>query len=121
MVWFIAAGTTGLVARVQRCDISIRRVGRGNDFFYEEREAMMARAQLVAGSSGRGCSESYSLNSAACWWWMWKSDRPMLRSEFIVCMCHCYLRSNGGWANDTIKRYVRKYNSLLMGVVIKLV
>ncbi len=49
----IATGTTGLVARVQRRDISIHRVVQSNDFFYEEREAMMARIQLVAEGSGR--------------------------------------------------------------------
>jgi len=49
----ITAGTTGLVARVQRRDISIHRVVQSNDVFYEEREAMMARVQLVAECSGR--------------------------------------------------------------------
>jgi len=49
----ITAGTTGLVARLQRRDISIHRVVQSNDFLYEEREAMMARIQLVAEGSGR--------------------------------------------------------------------
>lgn len=49
----ITAGTTGLVARLQRCDISIHRAVQGNDFVYEEREAMLARVQLVGGCSGR--------------------------------------------------------------------
>jgi len=49
----ITAGTTGLVARLQRCDISIHRMVQSNDFVYEEREAMMARVQLVGGCSGR--------------------------------------------------------------------
>ena len=49
----ITIGTTGLVARLQRCDISIHRVVQSNDLFYEEREAMMARVQLVAECNGR--------------------------------------------------------------------
>jgi len=49
----ITAGTTGLVARLGRRDISIHRVVQSNDFFHEEREAMMARVQLVAECSGR--------------------------------------------------------------------
>lgn len=49
----VTAGTTGLIARLQRRDISIHRVVQSNDFFYEEREAMMARIQLVAEGSGR--------------------------------------------------------------------
>jgi len=49
----ITTGTTGLIARVQRRDISVHRVVQSNDFFYEEREAMVARVQLVAEGSGR--------------------------------------------------------------------
>ncbi len=49
----ITAGTTGLIARLQRRDISIHRMVQSNDLFYEEREAMMARVQLVAEGSGR--------------------------------------------------------------------
>ena len=49
----VTAGTTGLVARVQRRDISIHRVVQSNDFAYEEREAMVARVQLVAECGGR--------------------------------------------------------------------
>ena len=49
----VTAGTTGLVARVQRRDISIHRVVQSNDFVHEEREAMVARVQLVAECSGR--------------------------------------------------------------------
>jgi len=49
----ITAGTTGIVARVQRRDISIQRMVQSNDFFFEEREMMMARVQLVATGAGR--------------------------------------------------------------------
>ncbi len=49
----VTAGTTGLVARVQRRDISFHRVVQSNDFVHEEREAMVARVQLVAECSGR--------------------------------------------------------------------
>ncbi|MEA1894587.1 MAG: DUF473 domain-containing protein [Euryarchaeota archaeon] len=49
----VTAGTTGLIARLQRRDISIHRVVQSNDFLHEEREAMMARVQLVAEGSGR--------------------------------------------------------------------
>ncbi|MEA1944903.1 MAG: DUF473 domain-containing protein [Euryarchaeota archaeon] len=49
----VTTGTTGIIARVQRREISMHRVVQNNDFFYEEREAMMARIQLVAEGAGR--------------------------------------------------------------------
>ena len=49
----VTTGTTGIIARVQRREISMHRVVQNNNFFYEEREAMMARIQLVAEGAGR--------------------------------------------------------------------
>ncbi|HIE31972.1 MAG TPA: DUF473 domain-containing protein [Methanosarcinales archaeon] len=49
----VTTGTTGIIARAQRLDISTHRVVQGNDLFYEERETQMARIQLVTEGVGR--------------------------------------------------------------------
>ena len=49
----VSAGTTGIISRVQRRDISMHKIVRSNDLFYEERETMLARIQLVAEGIGR--------------------------------------------------------------------
>ncbi len=49
----VSAGTTGLISRVQRRDISMHKIVQSNDLFYEERETMLARIQLVAEDIGR--------------------------------------------------------------------
>ena len=49
----VSAGTTGIISRVQRRDISMHKIVQSNDLFYEERETMLARIQLVAEGIGR--------------------------------------------------------------------
>jgi len=49
----VSAGTTGIISRVQRRDISMHKIVQSNDLFYEEQETMLARIQLVAEGIGR--------------------------------------------------------------------
>ena len=49
----VSVGTTGIISRVQRRDISMHKIVQSNDLFYEERETMLARIQLVAEGIGR--------------------------------------------------------------------
>lgn len=49
----ITIGTTGIVAKVQRRDVSMHRVIQSSDLFYEEREVLMARVQLITEGVGR--------------------------------------------------------------------